>query len=63
MNRSYIPRVKHTPNCLHPYTVTQKGNPIYGWGNTPQEARECFDRKMREESERLMREKYKGVYQ
>jgi hypothetical protein len=32
-------RVRKTPNGLHPYIATMKGRGIYGWGNTPTEAR------------------------
>jgi hypothetical protein len=35
-------RIKHTPNCRHRYTAALKGSPHYGWGNSPQEARECL---------------------
>lgn len=32
-------RIKRTPNCRHPYTATAKGVAVYGWGNSPTEAR------------------------
>ena len=32
-------RVRKTPYAYHPYTATMKGFPVYGWGNTPDEAR------------------------
>lgn len=41
-------RVRHTPNCLHPYAATIKGDGAYGWGNTPDEARECLRRMIEE---------------
>lgn len=35
-------RIRKTPNCLHPYTATMRGQGAYGWGNTPPEARACL---------------------
>ena len=32
-------RVRHTPSGLHPYVAYRKGEPRYGWGQTPAEAR------------------------
>jgi hypothetical protein len=33
------PRIRKTPNCRHLYAATLKGFAVYGWGNTPAEAR------------------------
>jgi hypothetical protein len=33
-------RVRKTPNCAHAYKATVSGIGFYGWGNTPQAARE-----------------------
>lgn len=35
-------RVRKTPGARHPYMATRRGSGTYGWGNTPQEARECL---------------------
>ena len=43
-------RVRKTPNCLHAYTATMKGKGTYGWGNTPDKARECLMRNLTNES-------------
>lgn len=37
-------RVRHTPNCKHPYTASMRGCGTYGFGNTADEARESFRR-------------------
>lgn len=41
-------RVRKTPMGLHLYTATMKGEPRYGWGNSPAEARECLARQLAE---------------
>lgn len=32
-------RVRKTPNALHLYIATMRGQGTYGWGNSPAEAR------------------------
>jgi hypothetical protein len=41
-------RVKHTPNAMHQYTATVKGCGIYGWGNTPAEAKERLRQRLKD---------------
>ncbi len=43
-------RVRKTPCGFHPYTVRIKGLPEYGWGYTPDEARNCLLRYIRKRS-------------
>ena len=39
-------RIRKTPCGLHLYTASIKGEPRYGWGDTPKEARECLLRQI-----------------
>ena len=41
-------RIRHTPNALHAYTATLKGQGLYGWGDTAAEARECLRKRMQD---------------
>jgi len=46
---------RKTPNCMHLYRATCKGYGCYGWGNTPNEAREKLKENMlSEEADRLL---------
>lgn len=49
-------RVRKTPCGLHPYVATMRGKGTYGWGNTPNEARECLTRRLREEAQGALNE-------
>lgn len=47
---------RKTPNCRHLYRATCSGYGAYGWGNTPQEARDKLAENMAvEEADRAMR--------
>ena len=40
---------RKTPGTRHPYKATCKGYGCYGWGNTPQEARDKLTENMAQE--------------